>query len=41
MVQTQLSLAEVPRPPDAADALALALTHIALAPRRAKMRIAT
>ena len=41
MVQTQLSLAEVLRPPDAADALALALTHIALAPRRAKMRIAT
>ena len=37
MVQAQLGLAEVPRPPDAADALALALTHSALGPRRAKM----
>ncbi len=30
MVQSLLSLAEVPRPPDAADALALALTHLAV-----------
>lgn len=41
MVQSQLSLAEVPRPPDAADALALALTHIALGPRRARLKVAT
>ena len=34
MVMTQLSLAERPRPPDAADALALALCHLAVAPRR-------
>ncbi|MDQ3574546.1 MAG: crossover junction endodeoxyribonuclease RuvC [Actinomycetota bacterium] len=34
MVMTQLSLAEWPRPPDAADALALALCHLAVAPRR-------
>jgi crossover junction endodeoxyribonuclease RuvC len=40
MVQTQLGLAEVPRPPDAADALALALTHCSLGPRRAKVAIA-
>lgn len=32
MVQTLLGLAEVPSPPDAADALALALTHLAVAP---------
>ncbi len=38
MVQTQLALAEPPRPPDAADALALALTHAALGPRRARLR---
>ena len=31
MVQAQLALAEVPRPPDAADALALALCHLATA----------
>lgn len=37
MVQAQLNLAEVPRPPDAADALALALTHCALGHRRARM----
>ena len=30
MVRTLLCLAEVPKPPDAADALALALTHLAL-----------
>ncbi len=34
MVQTLLGLAEVPRPPDAADAAALALTHLAHAPMR-------
>lgn len=32
MVQSLLSLAEKPRPPDAADALALALTHLAISP---------
>ncbi len=37
MVQTQLNLAEIPKPPDAADALALALTHCALGARRAKL----
>jgi crossover junction endodeoxyribonuclease RuvC len=40
MVQTQLNLAEPPRPPDAADALALALTHASLGPRRARMKLA-
>ncbi len=40
MVQQQLALAEPPRPPDAADALALALTHAALGPRRARMAMA-
>lgn len=40
MVQVQLALAEVPGPPDAADALALALTHATLAPRRAKLMAA-
>ena len=37
MVQTLLGLAERPRPPDAADALALALCHLAMAPLRAKV----
>jgi crossover junction endodeoxyribonuclease RuvC len=37
MVQSQLGLAEPPRPADAADALALALTHAALGPRRARL----
>lgn len=32
MVQTLLGLAEVPRPPDAADAAAVALCHLAMAP---------
>lgn len=32
MVQSLLSLQQVPRPPDAADALALALTHLAVSP---------
>ncbi|HVT75590.1 MAG TPA: crossover junction endodeoxyribonuclease RuvC [Acidimicrobiales bacterium] len=40
MVQTQLGLASPPRPPDAADALALALTHASLGPRRARMAVA-
>jgi crossover junction endodeoxyribonuclease RuvC len=39
MVQTLLGLAEIPRPPDAADALALALCHLAMAPLR--NRVAT
>jgi crossover junction endodeoxyribonuclease RuvC len=34
MVQTLLGLAEVPNPPDAADAAAIALCHIAMAPLR-------
>lgn len=33
MVTTQLGLAERPRPVDAADALALALCHLTVAPR--------
>ena len=33
MVATQLSLVERPRPADAADALALALCHVTVAPR--------
>ncbi len=41
MVQSQLNLAEIPRPPDAADALALALTHCTLGPRRARMTAAS
>lgn len=36
MVQALLSLSAPPRPPDAADALALALTHLAMAPLRAR-----
>ena len=36
MVQAQLGLASIPRPPDAADALALALTHLASAPLLAR-----
>jgi crossover junction endodeoxyribonuclease RuvC len=35
MVQTLLGLAEVPRPPDAADAAAVALCHLAMAPLHA------
>jgi crossover junction endodeoxyribonuclease RuvC len=41
MVQTQLGLAAPPRPPDAADALALALCHLAVAPFRASVSAAT
>ena len=37
MVQSLLGLAEVPRPPDAADALALALCHLAMAPLRSRV----
>lgn len=37
MVQAQLALAELPRPPDAADALALALCHLAAAPLRTRL----
>ena len=40
MVQAQLGLSEIPRPPDAADALALALTHATLGPRRVRMGVA-
>ncbi len=38
MVQTLLSLTERPTPPDAADALALALCHLAGAPLRARLK---
>jgi crossover junction endodeoxyribonuclease RuvC len=37
MVQARLGLAAPPRPADAADAAALALTHIAVAPLRARL----
>src|SRR5919202_593273 len=37
MVQALLGLAAPPRPPDAADALALALCHLAMAPLRARV----
>lgn len=37
MVQAQLGLAERPRPPDAADALALALCHLATARLRTRV----
>ena len=37
MVQTLLGLPEVPRPPDAADAAALALCHLAHAPMRRRV----
>jgi len=39
MVQTLLGLAEVPSPPDAADALALALCHLAMAPLRSRVGV--
>ena len=41
MVQALLSLPDLPKPPDAADALALALCHLTLAPRHAKVATAT
>lgn len=37
MVQRQLSLAEPPRPPDAADALALALCHLTVGARARRL----
>jgi crossover junction endodeoxyribonuclease RuvC len=37
MVQSLLGLAELPKPADAADALALALCHIAVAPLQARV----
>jgi crossover junction endodeoxyribonuclease RuvC len=37
MVQALLDLPAPPRPPDAADALALALCHLAMAPLRARV----
>ncbi len=37
MVQSLLGMAEPPRPPDTADALALALCHLASAPLRARL----
>ena len=40
MVQSLLGLTEVPRPPDAADALALALCHLAAAPLQARVEAA-
>ena len=41
MVQSLLGLAEKPKPADAADALALALCHLANAPLRARVATAT
>jgi crossover junction endodeoxyribonuclease RuvC len=38
MVQARLGLATVPNPPDAADAAALALCHLAAAPLRRRVR---
>jgi crossover junction endodeoxyribonuclease RuvC len=40
MVQSLLGLPEVPKPPDAADALALALCHLAVAPLQARVEAA-
>ncbi len=40
MVQARLGLTAVPEPPDAADAAALALCHLAIAPARARIRAA-
>jgi crossover junction endodeoxyribonuclease RuvC len=37
MVQALLKLPDIPRPPDAADALALALCHVAVAPLQARL----
>jgi crossover junction endodeoxyribonuclease RuvC len=41
MVQSLLGLTDRPRPPDAADALALALCHLAMAPLQARLRAVT
>lgn len=38
MVQALLGLAQPPRPPDAADALALALCHLTVAPRLERLQ---
>ena len=40
MVQARLGLKELPRPADAADAAALALCHLAMAPLRDRIRLA-
>lgn len=40
MVQIRLGLASVPKPADAADAAALALTHLAFAPMQRRVRAA-
>lgn len=40
MVQIRLGLSAPPKPPDAADAAALALTHLAMAPMRARLAAA-
>jgi len=40
MVQIRLGLATVPKPPDAADAAALALTHLAMAPMQRRVAAA-
>lgn len=40
MVATLCGLADHPRPPDAADALALAICHLTLAPGRARIQVA-
>ncbi len=41
MVQARLGLSGVPKPADAADAAALALCHLAMAPLRQRVRLAT
>jgi crossover junction endodeoxyribonuclease RuvC len=38
MVQARLGLTSIPRPPDAADAAALALCHLAVAPVRQRLQ---
>lgn len=40
MVQARLGLTAVPKPPDAADAAALALTHLAMASLRSRVAVA-
>jgi crossover junction endodeoxyribonuclease RuvC len=40
MVQARLGLSKPPRPADAADAAALALCHLAVAPFRARLAVA-
>jgi len=40
MVQARLGLARPPRPADAADAAALALCHLAVAPFRTRLAVA-